>query len=149
MTTPVSNTRPVAVTRPAASAPATNAPAVNTPAKPAATGDSLALSASAKATAPQKTVIIDGKEFELRETAKRQWNTFDKVATWGGTGIGGVAGIFVGAFCAIGVNFSGALTPASCLAWAIGWAVTAGAGYLAGRGVSKVGNAVGGLFDGK
>ena len=147
MTTPVSTNRPVVAPRPAAPAPAANTPAINTPAKPAS-GDSLALSASAQATAPKKPVVNDGREFELRETAHK-WNKWDKVATWGGTGVGAVAGVFVGAFCAIGVNFSGAITPASAAAWAIGWALTAGVGYLAGRGVSKVGNAVGGVVTGK
>lgn len=145
MTTPVTATRPAAApaTAPKGAAPAANAPAA--PAKQPA-GDTLALSASAKATAPKQVVIIDGKEFEVREK-KVKWNTWDKIATWGATGIGGVAGIFGGAFAALAVDFSGSLHPASIAAFAVGWAVCAGIGYLTGRGVSKVGNGVAGWFN--
>ena len=145
MTTPVTAARPVAA--PAAK-PAANAPAANAPTAPAKkpAGDTLALSAAAKATGPQQVVVIDGKEYVVREK-KRQWNTFDKVATWGATAVGGVAGIFGGAFAALAVDFSGALNPASIAAFAVGWALCAGIGYLAGRGVAKAGNGVAGLFD--
>ena len=144
MTTPVTATRPAAaVPAPKPAAPAANAPAANAP-KP--TGDTLALSASAKATAPQQVVVIDGKEYLVREK-KQKWDTWDKVATWGATGVGGVAGIFGGAFAALAVDFSGALNPASIAAFAVGWAVCAGIGYLTGRGISKVGHGVAGVFN--
>ncbi len=143
MTTPVTANRPVA-------APAAK-PAANPAAKPAAAttarpaGDTLAI--SAKATAPaQKTVVIDGKEFELREKGKRKWPLWEKITTFGATGVGAIAGIPIGAFCAIGVDFSGAFTPASTLAFAIGLLACAGIGYLTGRGASKAANGVLGWF---
>lgn len=143
MTTPVSNARPVAtpVAKPAATTAAQ--PATEPTARRA--GDTIALSATAKATAPQKVVVIDGKEYEVREK-KHKWPLWEKITTFGATGVGGVAGVFVGAFCAIGVDFSGALTPASLAAWAVGFLICTAIGYGTGRLASKGANGVAGWF---
>lgn len=127
--------------------PAANA-AVAAAARPqgAPSSDRLALSATAKATAPQKVVVIDGKEYEVREK-KTQWETWEKVTTWGATGVGAFVGIWGGAFAALAVDFSGALNPASIAAFAVGMAVCAGIGYLSGRGASKVVGGVKSWFD--
>lgn len=144
MTTPVTANRPVAA--PAAK-PAANAPAPAAPKAPAAaTGDTLALSASAKATAPQKVVVIDGKEYEVREKS-RKWSTLEKVATWGTTGLGTVVGGMATIAMAAPMSPTGAMSPAIWAFIGIGVAISAVSSYGAGRLLSKIGRGVAGMFD--
>lgn len=145
MTTPVTNASPVrnavVPTRPAAPSPTKPAP------KPA--GDSLALSATAKATAPeQKTVVIDGKEYELREKGgKKKWPLWEKITTFGTTGLGTVVGGMATIAMAAPMSPTGAMSPAIWAFIGIGVAISAASSYGVGRLLSKVGHGVAGLFD--
>lgn len=145
MTTPVSNARPVAkpLVRPAA--PATARPVA--PAAPA--GDALALSVTAKATAPeQKTVVIDGKEYELREKGgKKKWPLWEKVTTFGVTGLGTVVGGLATIAMSAPMSPTGAMSPAIWAFIGIGVAISAASSYGVGRLLSKVGHGIAGLID--
>ncbi len=126
-------------------------PAAPSQAKPAAptSGDSLALSVTAKATAPQqKTVVIDGKEYELREKGgKKKWPLWEKITTFGATGLGTVVGGMATIAMAAPMSPTGAMSPAIWAFIAIGVGISAVSSYGAGRLLSKIGHGVAGLFD--
>lgn len=147
MTTPVSNTNRPAAPRPVA--PAANAPAEAAAPRPAAAGDSLTISAAAKATAPQKSVVIDGKEYELREKGRRKWSTLEKVTTFGVTGLGGVVSLFASVAMAAPMSPTGAMSASIVAFIVIGTAIGTAVSYGGGRLLSNLGRGVAGLFDGK
>jgi hypothetical protein len=145
MTTPVSNNRPVAAARPQAAAKPAAKPVEN--ARPV--GDSIALSASAKATAPaQKTVVIDGKEYEIREKdVKKKWPLWEKITTFGVTGLGTVVGGMATIAMAAPMSPTGAMNPTIWAFIAIGVGISAASSYGVGRLASKVVHGVGNLFN--
>lgn len=146
MPTPVTANRPAApIARAAApaAAPATKAAEVARPA-----GDAIALSATAKAAAPGKTVVIDGKEYELREKdVKKKWPLWEKVTTFGITGVGTVMGFMTTVAMAAPMSPTGAMSPAIWAFLAIGTGISLASSYGVGRLASKIVHGVGNLID--
>lgn len=144
MTTPVTNTRPAAnATRPAAAPKAADKPAANV----IPTGDSVSF--TPKATAPeQKTVVIDGKEYEIREKAgKKKWPLWEKITTFGITGVGTIVGGMATLAMAAPMSPTGAMSPAIWAFIGIGTAISLASSYGVGRLASKIGHGVSNMFN--